>query len=272
MKTLRNKIEEIIANYTEEELQKMLSNQLFIAIYPDGSTEKIEYGYSCDTDPEDIREQMSDFLDNLEFGFFDDEPESSIMADIINNDVIWQWGADATLLESYTEKIPLIESIAEHGYSENTKEDMSDYDWDIMTDRLDLNRRFSGKIYSSGGYNQESMTFCLDWDCINDPRQPLALNVWDIEELIETINDPDNNTLFWSTDRGLIHGDEARTAALEWIDKHDITEQWQRNTNAANWQDITSRLGLPDSYNEYVYYTGSVGNYQALITVTADEE
>ena len=272
MKTLRNKIEEIIANYTEEELQNMLNNQLFIAIYPDGSTEKIKYGYSCDTDPEDIREQMSDFLDNLEFGFFDDEPEYSIMADIINEDVIWQWGADATLLESYTEKICIIESIAEYGYSENTKEDMSDYDWDIMTDRLDLNRRFSGKIYSSGGYNQESMTFCIDWDCINDPRQPLALNVWDIEELIETINDPDNNTLFWSTDRGLIHGDEARTAALEWIDKHDITEQWQRNTNAANWQDITSRLGFPASYNEYVYYTGSVGNYQALITVNTDEE
>lgn len=271
MKTLREKTEEIIANYTEEELQKMLSNQLFISIHPDGSTGKIEYGYSCDIDPEDIRGQMSDLLDNLEFGFFDDEPEYSIMADIINNDVLWEWGADATLLESYNEKIPLIYSIANYGYSENTKEDMSDDDWDIMTDRLDLNRRFQGKIYSSGGYNQESMTFCLDWDCINDPRQPLALNVWDIDELIETINDPDNNTLFWSADRGLIHGNEARTAALEWIDKHDITEQRQSNTNPAYWQDFTSKLGLHASYNESVFYTVNGDDYQALITVTTNE-
>lgn len=272
MKTLRDKTEETIANYSNEELKNMLNNQQFIAIYPDGSIEKIEYGYSCDTDPEDIREKMADFLDNLELGFFDDEPGSSILADIINNDVIWQWGADATLLESYNEKIPLIESIAEHGYSENTKEDMDNYDWDIMTDRLDLNRRFQGKIYSSGGYNQESMTFCIDWDCINDPRQPLALNVWDIEDLAETIIDPDNNTLFWSTDRGLLHGDEARAAAMEWINNHDITEQRQRNTTTANWQDITNRLNLSTSYNKTVYYTVCGSDYQALITSTDAEE
>ena len=159
--TIRKKIRETIDNYSEEYLEQLNSEGNFIGIYPNGEIREISYEKS-QTDADDMREAMTDFLDSLEEGFFDDEEGDSLMAKIVKNDVIWEWGADAALLESYEQKMKLLEYV-NYGVTEYTKETTDEYEWEIMTARLDLNCRFNGKIYSTCLYNSENMTFCLNW-------------------------------------------------------------------------------------------------------------
>ena len=83
---------------------------------------------------------------------------------IENNDVLWEWGAGPTLLENGEDKEILLEYVNDYGVTAITKEDCDEYEWEVMTSRLDLNRRFSGVIFSTNAWNSENMTFCLDWD------------------------------------------------------------------------------------------------------------
>lgn len=257
MGTIRETVRETIKNYTDEYLEQMINDRKFIGFETDGEIRKIDYDRFAgeyDANADDMREAMIDILDWFEDGFFDDEDGDALMAEIVNNDVIWEWGADATLLENYDQKIVLLEYVKDYGVTEHTKDNMDEYEWESMTRRLDLNRRFDGKIYSTCKWNSENMTFCLDWDAPEDCLQAGAIDIYETGELKENIEDGD--VLFWSADKGEAVTDEAaRAAALEWLESHDVTERRKSSTSEAYWKELTSKLGLPEDYNESIYYT-----------------
>lgn len=254
--TTREQIRETIENYTEEYLNELASRNNFIGIWPDGDINEIDYDISAsdECDADDMREAMTDFLDGLEEGFFDDEDGDSLMAEIVENDVCWEMGADATLLESYEQKMSLLEYVRDYGVTENTKDNMDEYDWDIATRRLDLNRRFNGKIYSTCKWNSENMTFCLDWDAPEDCLQAGAIDINELEELKEDIENGD--VVFWTAEGDkLLTGNEAQSAAIEWLNSHDVTERMKHNSRESYWKKLTDKLGLTEDYHEYIYYT-----------------
>lgn len=256
MSTIRETVRETIENYTEEYLNELLRKVEFISIYPDGDIYEIDYDIFPDDagDADGMREAMTDFLDGLEEGFFDDEDGCSLMAEIVNNDIIWEWGADATLLENDEQKIVLLEYVRDYGVTEHTKDNMDEYDWDTLTRRLDLNRRFNGKIYSTCKWNSENMTFCLDWDAPEDCLQAGAIDIYETEELKEDIEN--GEVAFWSSESDKpLTGEEARKTALEWLNNHDVTERHKSNTSESYWKELTGKLGLPEYYDESIYYT-----------------
>ena len=176
------------------------------------------------------------------------------MADIVNNDVLWEWGADPTLLESYDQKIVLLKYVKDYGVTEHTKDGMDEYDWDTMTRRLDFNRRFNGTIYATCAWNSENMTFCLDWDVPEDCLQTGAISLYETEELLEEIEN--GKVVFWSAENDrAVTGKAAMTAALEWLENHDVTEVSKCSTSEAHWKDLTGKFGLPEGYSENIYYT-----------------
>lgn len=276
MKTLREIAKETIENYTDEYLNSLISSGNFIGIDPDGYMREIDYYIFPDGegDADDMREALNDFLDSLEEGFFNDEDGDSLMADIVNNDVLWEWGADATLLESYSQKMQLLQYISNYGVIGSTKTDTNEYDWDIMTCRLDLNRRFDGTIYRTCKWNSENMTFCIGWDCEKDALQAGAIDLNELDELKEEIED--GNVVFWSEEKGTITGAAAKEAALEWLESHDVTERMKRSCSPEYWKKLTEKLRLPENYDEYIYYTDNGCSRKrediALITIQPDKQ
>lgn len=186
---------------------------------------------------------------------------------IENNDVLCEWGADPTLLESEEDKGSLLEYVNDYGVKAFTKKDCDEYEWEVKTSRLDLNRRFSGVIFSTNAWNSENMTFCLDWDS-DDALQPGVLDIYETEDLLEEIED--GNVVFWSAD-GAITGEEAQVAAKNWLKNHDVTEAQRRNKSEEVWRDMTTKLGLPENYAGIIYFCldmSKCGNpLTALITV-----
>lgn len=79
-------------------------------------------------------------------------------------DVLCEWGADPTILECEEDKESLLEYVTDYGVKAITKEDVDEYEWVVITSRLDLSSAFSGIIYKTNKWNSENMSFCLDWD------------------------------------------------------------------------------------------------------------
>lgn len=278
MSTIRQKVRETIKNYTDEYLEQLILNGEFIGIDTDGEISEISYERFLrddDADADDMREAMLDFLDWLEEGFFDDEPGESLMADIVKNDVLYEWGADPGLLESYADKMSLMEYVKDYGVTEITKDMTDAYEWDTATRRLDLNRRCNGTIYQTNKWNSENPTFCIEWDCVKDPLQPEALDIYETEELLDKIED--GKVAYWNGDKAVTLGsDDDKSVVKEWLEKHDVSERRKYWTSDEYWKKLTAMLGLPESYNNSIYYTDAGYDFEKktvfLLTVIDEDE
>lgn len=163
-KTIRETVRETIESYPDKYLKGLISQRSFVAIGTDGELFEIDNDRFVgidDADADDMRVEILDFLDDFKYGFFDDEFGDSLMAEIVNNDVLWAWGADPVLLESYDEKMCLLEYVSHYGCIKMTKADTNEDDWVHAICVLDLDSHFNGFIYKTNRWNSENMIFCI---------------------------------------------------------------------------------------------------------------
>ena len=75
--------------------------------------------------------------------------------------VLFEWGSDATMLETDEDKEQLIDYVSKYGCKTHTRLETEEDRWHELTSRLGLNYNYPGVIYTTTKYNSENMSFCF---------------------------------------------------------------------------------------------------------------